>query len=407
MARKKNLDDDALVGAKGITYLMFLCRTVNQAEVARVLCKNGIVKNSNVVRVYANKLEGAKFLTKGKPLRGLPGPQKKRRVRTLEPIFHTASFHRVWKISARKDGRQLTKDEKARLRVLFKFVACFLDFFPAYFSWGVKALRKSLRNMEWRDTLQIFFEFCERLVEVCWEIKHYKLQLNASYPKKYSVTEDEEIDPFIIALDYLAKAPHRYVYNAYKRKTITDEHISALASLSQKGHKDIYSEGTILQQLHLVQIALRDPFSAMNFLHYIEDIGAILWEDRIKGISIRALNEAIRRKANEERYRISQMITERLQKEIKIKDLAKRIAMHEATHQFRREARSFEESDVNQALRIIIEIADWDITEEELRRVLVNVNVCQALEMYLDSLYKRSYVKLKDGNILKLRWEKV
>ena len=393
-----------LNGARGITYLMFL-KKAETSDVVKLLNEEGIISEDPIYQ-YINKLERQGLIETVHVL-PKPGPPKIREVKTLDPIFDTTSFYRIWKISAEKDERQLTNNERGQLRLLLENIACFLDYFPEYFSWGVKALRKrSVRNMEWHDTLQIFFLFCERLIEVCWEIEYYKLQLNDRYPKRHSIIEDEKINPFIIALEHLFEAPHRYVYDAYKRRTITDEHISALANLSQKGHKDIYLEGTLLQELHLIRIALRDPLSAAHFLRNIEEIEAIFWEDRLRQVNVRALNEAIRNKVMEESHRITRMMIEKMQRVDKVKELAKKIAMYEAAEQFQREARSFEESDVNQALRMIIKIANMDMNEDELRKVLVNFNVCQALQMYLDSFYRNSYIKLKDGKILRLKWER-
>ena len=399
--------DKILSGSKGIVYLMFAGRGAKTSDVVKIIHDNGIVQDFNSIYGSINKLEKNKpSLVYTVKVLEKPGPPKIRTA-NLQPIFDTVSFYRIWKISAGKDERQLTEKEKAQLKSLFKSVACFLEYFPEYFSWGIKALRKrSVRNVEWHDTLHIFFQFCEKLIEVCWEIKHHKFQLNSHYLKWHSVIEREEIHPYFLALEHLSKDPYIYVYNAYKQKKITDQHVLALANLSQKGHKDIYLNGTLLQELHFTSLALRDPISASQFLYNIEEIEETLWEDRLREINVRALDWAIHNKAREESQRITQMMIKKMQEVINVKELAKKIAMHEAAEQFRREAYSFEESDVNQALRMIIKIVNMDMTEEELRRVLVNLNVRRALQMYLDKLDRDSYIKLKDGKIIRLKWEK-
>lgn len=356
---------------------MFLFRNVNQIEVEKTLRKNNIVKNENVVRVYVNQLQKEGFLTKGKILRGSPGPQKKRRVKTLTPIFDTIDLYRVWKISAGKDERQLTNKEKEQLKFLFKNITHFLDYFPRYFSWGIKTLgKRSVRNVKWRETLKLFLQFCEKLVEVCWEIKHYELQLNEDYLKRHRIIGDEENDA-LRAFEHLSEDPYRYIYDAYNRKKITNQHISALASFSQKGYKDIYLKGTLLQELYLLSIALVDPFFASAFFHNIEDIEAILWEDKLRPINVMALDRAISDIARQESMKITKMVTKMM-----------------------------EGSNVDQALRKVIKTANLDMTEEELKRALISLRVCQALERYIDSHRKDFELKLKDGKVLKLGWEK-
>lgn len=238
---------------------MFLGEERNQAKVAKVLYKNGIVRNQHTVRGCINILKTKEFLTEGKKMK-YPGPQKSRTVKTLEPIFETVSFYRVWKMFP-TDKRQLIDKEKNKMARLFKNIAPLLDYFPKYLSLASEILRRKIRKLAWAETLSVFYEFCLRIVEVSWSIRESNMDLKF-LPSMLRRQKHRFAD--------LAIEPYRYLYDALQKGKVTRKNISALASFSINGDKDIY-RNTFLRELHLTRISLKNPLEAYAEYSRIED----------------------------------------------------------------------------------------------------------------------------------------
>ena len=371
MARKTmeislNLED-ILVGAKGITYLMFLCRKVNQADVGKVLCKNKIVKNQNVVRVHVNKLAKKKLLTKGKRLH-LPGPPKIRRVRTLQPIFHTVSFYRVWKMFP-EDRRRLAHEEKVKMTMLFKRIAPLLDYFPRYLHLWCAQNKKKVRTLTWQQTLSVFYQFCLWIVEACWDACEHNLDFKVLPTLK---PQEKLLD--------LGSAPYRYVYEAHQTGKITIETISTLANFSVNGRKDIYTD-TFLRELYLTSISLRNPLEAYAHFNYTEDVAKATIEGRLENIRLLALRNAIFDKATREQRQLESHLKE--------------IADHKVRDETLQKFLGYEEKDVEKVLEGLIEKFNLDISKKELMRALVNLELCRLLRSHIEQLKPTLYLKKK------------
>jgi len=385
----------SLKGAKWVTYLMFLGKERNTSEVVEVLVKNKIVKNKDVVYLYINDLEKMGFIETVKVLPE-PGPPKIRRVKDLSPIFSVASYFRIWKIKYGRDERQFTDEEKQKFESLFERISPFLDYFPEYFSWAAKVLRKSIRNIEFYETLGIFFEFCQQLIEICWFIKS-DLANDEEILKKFlkrEITIKEDKNPLVVATLHLTHDPYRYIYDSlFIKKKASFSDIEALGAFSTYGHKDIYIKGSFLQNLYLNRIALRNPLGADAFYQELETIETMLWRDKIREVNVRPLYLAIWDKAREEEREIREKIEQEIKK---LRRTSEKWSFQEEV-KIIREADSYKEEEVKRILRDIIKTTDLNITEDELERALLELEVYQRLKDYFESRYYNILLKLKES----------
>lgn len=368
LTREKN-QEDILVGAKGITYLMFLCRTANQADIGKILCENDVVKNQNVVRVLVNDLEKEKLLTKGKPVPKLPGPQKTRRTRSLQPIFRTVSIYRVWKIFP-KDERRLKPEEKVKMRMFFKTIGPLLDYFPRYLYLWCKQNKKKVRTLTWNDTLSVFYQFCLLIVETCWDVYEHILNFEV-FP---ALKSDEE------KLLDLASTPYRCVYEAYRTGKITIETVAILANFSVNGHKDIYVD-TFLRELYLTFIGLRNPLEAYAHFIQTQDMEEAILEHKLEGINVLALCNAIFAKSTKELRQIEREL--------------KKIADHKVRDETLQKFLGYEEKDLEKALEGIIQKFNLGMSKEKLMKALLNRELIRLLRGRIEQLESKSifYVK--------------
>lgn len=366
--------EKVLRGAKGISYLMYVGREVNTANVVDLLYQNRIVKNRDVVYGYTNDLEKIKLIKTTKVL-PQPGPPKIRTAR-LEPIFHTVSFYRSWK-TIPTDKRTLSKEEKQRIALLFKNMAPLLDCFPQYLSLSLNVSKKIVRNLRWTETLSIFLEFCFRIVENCWSIYEHNLNLKEpphSLQSKTRVFQD------------LAMAPQVYIYDAYQKGQVTTQTISGLANFSINGHKDIYRD-TFLRELYLMFISLRNPLDAYVHVMHTEDMASAIAEGLLDGISVLALNQAIFDKAGKEYG--------------KIKKESEKVADHKVRDETLHKLVQHKEEDVEKALEGIIQRFNLAMSTDELMRALVNVELRKLLRSHVEQLKPTFYVNRKERTIHK------
>jgi len=340
---------------------MFLGRQKKQSEVAKVLHKNGIVKDSNVVRTYANDLEKKGYLTKGKPL-PLPGPPKLSKVKTLTPIFNTMSYYRSWKMFP-QDERQLLREERKKLTKFFKTVSPFLDYFPQHLSRLIKVGGKGIRGLTWNETLSVFLDFCVRVTEACWSINKLPL-INGELPFPKEAFASMPLPN-----------PYEYVQDGYRQNKITATDISNLAKFSINGPNDIYMD-TFLREVYLMSISIKNPIEVLIHLQNVETVMETLFQNKLRdlGIGVRALFHAILKRSQEEG---DKMIIE-LQK----------IANHRVRDRLWKE--KSREGDVDKTLENIIKKLNLTMTKEELMEALVNLEVCELLERRIEKLKKRT-----------------
>ena len=348
----------ALVGAKGITYLMYVGREVNTAYVAKILHQNKLIKNKNVAYSYSNNLEGM-GLIKTVRVKVAPGPPKIRTA-NLELIFDMVSFYRVWKMLY-ENHRKLTDQEKLKLTSLFKGIVPLLDYFLQYLSLWLKFHKAKVRRLHLNETLSVFFEFSRSLVEACWQICEHNMDLEKLEIKH--VAKEGVWDLF--------DASFQYIGEAYKKGKVNVETISTLARFSVNGSKDVYRD-TFLRELYLTSISLRNPLTAFEHFIHTEDIEEAMLEHKLERINVLPLFRAVINKACSE--------TRRIRRELE------KIADHKVRDEMRKKFYKYDEKAVDKALEDIIEKLSLAMSKEDLMTALVNMELCRLLRSKIEHL---------------------
>ena len=357
--------DKILSGSRGIVYLMFVGREANTSDVVKIIHDNGIVQDYNSIYGSINQLEKNGFVHTVRVL-PKPGPPKIRTA-NLQPIFHTATFYRVWKMIP-EDDQRLIDHEKKKMAWFFESVAPLLDYFPKYLSLSAEILRKKIRSLHWIETLGVFYQFCLLIVETCWDVYEHNLNFKVSPTPK---SDEEKL------LD-LASAPYRYVYEAYQTGKITVETISTLANFSVNGHKDVYGD-TFLRELYLTSISLRNPLEAYAHFNYTEDVTKAVIEGRLENVSLLALRNAIFDRATKEHREFERQLEE--------------IADHKVRDETLQKSLGYEEKNVEKALEGLIQRFNLNMSKDELMKALVNLELCRLLRSRIEQLKPTFYVK--------------
>jgi hypothetical protein len=345
--------DKALLGAKGITYLLYVGREVNTVDVVNLLVESKIIRNKDVAYVYTNELEKGRFIRTTKTLPS-PGPPKIR-VAKLEPILQTIEFYRRWQFYL-EDERQLTLEKKQRIIAFFQNVSSLRRYFPHYLhlhlSFPNEEKPKLVKMLEWTETLSIFIEFCLRILETCWQINEHS-----------GLKGDQKISEL---LGDIGSAPFGYIYDAHKKGKLTAEAIAEIARFSFNGHKDIYRE-SFLRELYYSFISLRNPLAAGSLVQRSEEMLSSLLEGQLEDISVGSLYRAINDRAMKEFQQIE-------------REMKARFADHEARDEALQKLLKCKPEDVPKALDAMIKKFRLGTSREGLMKALVDVELARLLK---------------------------
>ena len=277
--------DEVLLGAKGITYLMYVGREANTVNVVNFLFEAGIIKNKDVAYAYTSQLENGHHLIKTVRTLPRPGPPKIRTAK-LQPIFETIEFYRMWKLYP-EDTRQLSLEEKQKLALFFQSVSSLWEYFPHYLQshLGFPKKQKLVKMLEWTETLSIFIEFCYRITETCWEVNKWL---------PYGLEQDSQ--RIAETLRDIGSAPFGYIYDAHKTGKLTNQTIREIADFSLQGEKDKYRD-SFLRELYWTFISLRNPLEAGSLARQNEEMLSAILEGQLEEIPVGSLYRAIQDKA--------------------------------------------------------------------------------------------------------------